>query len=640
MYAAGMFLGCLLWCQTSDAVALPQAGRPAPLDPAIRASNEVESARPLASVANNSRRPSAPEAVAALLVAPAASALTGQAISLQAALASTPDRRRQLEIAISYWQTVLAAAEYYCSLEYAKTLDALSGDAPAMRFAKTSAAARVRQAELEAFESQCALALAMQMPLGAPLPMPTDRPHVGAYRTQFQELFAASGRPAPEPLMMLDRVIAIRRQAIDQRAAAVQAAEDVLLSIESKDASAVAAAARALLDERLAMLRAAADYNRDIARYGLTVAGPTSSPQALAAMLIGPAQQAAAPPSEVRPTAAVEPTAPVDEGGWRLVEPTLNPPREGLQPAGHEEPTLAPPRKTFEDAPKQMEAKPLVPVEAPPQSHTANKPATLSAFEPTYPAMRAAAPTARAKLLASALFGDGTPSQSVSGRPMSLVDCVARATESNRLAAIKTYWRVGHRATVCRVLDQQIAWLDDLADAALEHRRAPDEMLRLQAARQSARADAGEARAALVEAQYDLALRLGAAGEPQWPIGSPVPHAGGYALKLEAQPAALAASWPIRRLAPALPALGAGSQRQAEAAIEADALRAACATAYRDGSGDIQPSLEAIAAQTRQTLDLLQTLLDYNWAIAEYVLGVMPSSTPPGRIVAALVVNP
>ena len=90
-------------------------------------------------------------------------------------------------------------------------------------------------------------------------------------------------------------------------------------------------------------------------------------------------------------------------------------------------------------------------------------------------------------------------------------------------------------------------------------------------------------------------------------------------------------SWPIRRLAATIPALGESVQQHAAAVVEADAARVAAAEKYRVGRSLDRVRLEGIAAQTQQTLALLDTLTDYNRSIADYVLIVLPPATPANR---------
>ena len=524
----------------------------------------------------------------------------------------------------------------------------------------------------------------MQLPAGAPLPLPTDPPHVGAYRTNFQELFAA--RTPPEPLVLIDRILPIRRQAIDQQAAAVQAAEDVFLAasdprqsdpnvlLAASDPEDITVCSLELLRQRRALIRIVCDYNNNIAEYGLALAGPMTSPQALAAMLIGPPRQGIAPAiaRDIRPTSANEPIAnPMRQPtpseprtGWRTGQPTPVPPRDAtqkneptpatprdvLQPAGKNEPTLAPPREEIDDQPVDIEDKPLMPIEQPtstPEPQTANKPVVgdegeIAIASPLYAPLLDAAPAARAKQLAIALCWDRTLPEGI-GTPMNLNDCLLRDPGTDRRATIEAYWLLRQRVAEYQAFAQQAEWLDELMPLVLERRAEPAgaaEMLRLHAAQLATQASVREAHATLVEAQYALALRLGATDEAAWPLASTVPHSGGYLLNLDAQPRTAIESWPVRRLTATIPVFSESVRQHATAVVEADAARVVATQRYRAGHATIEQPIEGILAQTQETMAVLETLTDYNRAIAEYVLTVMPPATPAARIVAALVVKP
>jgi hypothetical protein len=686
MQIAGMILGCLLLAQTPDAVLLSPTGKekgaPAVLEPIIRAGSGGNDATAPGKSAQNRLRP--PEMVADAILLPKGSTLTGQPLTLLSVLGSTPDRRQQLEMTRAYWYLVQAVAEYHFCLDHAQELEGIkpTGHEPAsLRLARASAAAMLRQSELEATGAQCELARLARLPVGAPLPLPADRPHVGPYRTNFQEMFV--GRTPPEPAALMERILPIRRQAIDDQAAAVQAAEDVLAAAIDQqqggrgDASGVTACSQELLRQQRAFIRAVCDYNRNIADYGLAVAGPTASPQSLVAILIGPAQQGVAPviSGDVQPAGANEPIAnpmrqpsrnePASGGGWKTSEPTLAPPRDAvkkneptlapprgrLQPVGKDEPTLAPPREEVEKEPANLQQKPLAPIEPLPSStsanrRTANKPvdeaAVVPAASPLYPALVEATPTVRAKQLTAALHWDRSLPEGI-GKPMSLADCLLRDAGADRRPTIEAYWRLRQRAAEYQVHVQQAELLEGLVPVVLERRNEPSgaaEMLRLHSAQLATQAAIREAHVALVEAQYALALRIGATGEAAWPLASTVPHSGSYLLKLDAQPQAVVESWPVRRLATTIPGLGKSVQQYAAAVVEADAARVAAVEKYRAGGAPIDQVIEGVTTQTQQTMAVLNTLTDYNRAIAEYVLTVLPPATPANRLVTALVVRP
>ncbi len=105
---------------------------------------------------------------------------------------------------------------------------------------------------------------------------------------------------------------------------------------------------------------------------------------------------------------------------------------------------------------------------------------------------------------------------------MSLADCLLREAGGDRRATIEAYWLVRQRAAEYQVLVQQAEMLDGLVPVVLERRNEPSgaaEMLRLHAAQTAAQAATREAHAALVEAQYALAQRIGATADAAWPLG-------------------------------------------------------------------------------------------------------------------------
>ena len=81
--------------------------------------------------------------------------------------------------------------------EEKKTLDA----------AREAAKAQWAEAELHAIESQHVLADLLGWPLGEPLPLPADRPHIGTYQTKFDLLFA--NRQPPVRTRMIDRTLPV-----------------------------------------------------------------------------------------------------------------------------------------------------------------------------------------------------------------------------------------------------------------------------------------------------------------------------------------------------------------------------------------------------------------------------------------------
>jgi hypothetical protein len=619
---------------------------------------------------------------------PPGSSVAGQPLPLVQALSVSADRRQQLAITHAYWQTVEAAAKYHYCLDHVSQLGRLQprqDEEVSLQAARSAATAMLREAELEAGSNQHELAALVQLPADAQLPLPADRPHVGAYRTNFQELFA--GRPAPDRARLIDRTLPIRRMAIDQRAIAVQAAQDALTAaIDAYQArqgglAGVIACCGQLLRQQRAFIETVCRYNYDIAEYAMIVAAPGATPQILVGFMIKTTREPGQSlinegEGDVRPAALNEPAsspaawngknqptlAPRNSPGASSI-PTVPPTQWGPAAAPvKNEPTLAPPRSEMKpkadnqsapDAPQKEEPAKIRYSVGDPFSRrvqTDNKPVGESAETSTalYPALLAASPSVRAKQLALALHWDRSLPEGV-GKPMTMEDCLSRqsgaagrADSGARRATVEAFWTARQRAAEYQAVAQEIEFLDNLVPAVLQRRANPEgaaAMLYLRVARQKAKADSQEAHVALIEAQFELALRTQSAAESLWPLPSTSPHAGQYQLNLEAQPRSLVQSWPMRRLAAAIPAYGTSVQEHAASVVAADNARAKAIEKFTAGNLPIEQVLEDVAGQTQQTFDFLQTLTDYNRSIAQYALAVLPPDASPTRIASALVVQ-
>jgi hypothetical protein len=648
MHVAGMLLGCLLLA-------------PIPDGHNVRSSDIVAEAMQL----------------------PAGSAVAGQRLTLLAALSSTPDRGQQLRIVRAYWRLVEAAADYTFCRDHVKALERLGtggrGDA-SVRLAATAATAQLRDAELAAVRAQYDLAELARLSAGSSPPLPANAPLVLPYDTKFNQLFA--GRTPPDGARLSEKTLPIQRQAIDDRAAAVQAADDALAAVTENyrngrgDAAAVIACSRELLRQQRAFIETVCAYNRNIADYAMLVVAPTTTPQDLVAILIGPPAKSAGPAGSagdqsVRATGAIEaiPPNPMRQPGrneptpapprdrWKATEPAAAPLPDALRPAGKNQLPLRPPvPDPANDVPSILE-RPVVPIDtlptpSTPTSRKTNKPIRppaamdglggSAAAAPLYSALVAAMPAARAKQLALTLYWDRSLPKGA-GKPIGLGDSLLRDGDIDHWATVEAYWLVRQRAAEYQLVAEQVASLDAIGPVALQRRNEPSgaaDMLRLQTAQLAAKAMLSDSRVALVQAQYRLALRIGALADADWPLASTVPHTGGYLLKLEAQPDSLAESWPVRRLAATMPALGQNVQERAAAVVDADAARADAIDKYALGGAAIERAIESVTEQTAQTFAFLEAVSAYNRAIAEYATTVLPPGTPAQKLVAALVAKP
>ena len=136
-----------------------------------------------------------------------------------------------------------------------------------------------------------------------------------------------------------------------------------------------------------------------------------------------------------------------------------------------------------------------------------------------------------------------------------------------------------------------------------------------------------------------MARRIDRASDTRWPMPDTTPHSGPYLLRLDARPRELAQTWQMKRLAATIPTLGEGLQDRAAAVIEADAARAAAAADFAAGDRDLEGALASVSRQTEETFAFLDLLGEYNRAIAEYALTVLPAAAPAEQVVATLVVQ-
>ncbi len=422
----------------------------------------------VADAESSSRTIQPPELVAEWIRLPTDSALSGTSLTLQDALKAAADRREQLEIVRRYWRLATAVADYRFCKEQVELLRQLSDDEKAgkqWRAYHSLAVADLQTAELTVIQMQHELAMLLRLPVDKALPLPADKPHIGAYRTNYNELFA--GRVPPLGVQLLDKLLPLQRQVVEEAAKALQAAEDALsavledLRLGRCGIEAVYAAGRERLRVRREFMLAVQQYNNSIAEYALTVADPTADAQSLTTMLIGPVRQAAVPPRGNVPLR--EPAA-----GTLRNEPTPAPPREGWQPSqppvrtSPEPATLAPaaPLPTFaepreetvpetDEQPRELPILPEAGATALPRTvrklelsqsygSAAKLAAPLSSEELRasdalgvaagqllYPALLDASPAAQAKQLALALHWARRLPEG-QGQPLTLLECLHR----------------------------------------------------------------------------------------------------------------------------------------------------------------------------------------------------------------------
>ena len=132
---------------------------------------------------------------------------------LEAESVATGDRNRQMLIARAYWILSATQADYGWAVEESGRLDVIPAgrnplDSALLSAAQASATARIQEVRVAATTAQQGLADQLAQPIGSPLPLTSDPPMVGAYRTDSYARFAQ--RPAPSRLRLIDRTMPLR----------------------------------------------------------------------------------------------------------------------------------------------------------------------------------------------------------------------------------------------------------------------------------------------------------------------------------------------------------------------------------------------------------------------------------------------
>ncbi len=240
MEPTSLFCACLLLAQTpagsNGGAALPAQRSESAERPTVSAlrrekTEPVREAGPLESVQHADRKVSPVRLLERLAKPPETQPLSGEPLPLLDVVTRTPAAPRRLEAVRAYWALATSVMNYHvCRLEAVELLrqaQNLREREPGAETAQTEAAlaetqAEARQARLDVAEKQARLVEMVGLPNDRPLP--SDRPHPGGYRSEFETLFA--NRPAPARLRFIDRMFPSWQAALEARASAAQAARD------------------------------------------------------------------------------------------------------------------------------------------------------------------------------------------------------------------------------------------------------------------------------------------------------------------------------------------------------------------------------------------------------------------------------
>ncbi len=651
---------------------IPPVGALRPNKPATAGEVITPSEGSLVPVRSDPQNIAPSSTIADLFALPEGSKLTGHRLSLVDALANGRTLDNQLEVTHAYWYLTAAVAQYHALFNQVEQLgrfEARPADSAILRTVRSSAAASLKEAELAVIAAQHELAEAALLPAGDPLPLPADQPHVGPYRTQFEEIF--STRSAPGRVRLISRTLPLRRRAIDSRAAAVEAASEALTAAQEAyrssrvDLDVVLSCMAQSARQRRGLIDSVCYYNHDIVDYAVAVVGKPTSGSALVAMLIKPkgetssgvAPQPSSLPRSTSGSPVLDQLRPIPPSSPRENKPALAPPRTDRQPQPsnltppNSPPLRAPPLNLT--PPKSAPLDLLTPPDSPlpttpsaPSPRTTNKPALgdRGAITPSangiYPALVGASPASQAKHLAMTLHWDrALPDEP--GESIELADCLSAQLADDRLAVIGAFWTVRQRAAEYQVFSQQTELLEALAPFVRQAGsaiRPSTAGYRLQAASSAAEADLFESHVDLLRSQFDLTRRANRPLDSAWLLPATVPHSGRYLLRLDVLADELTQSWSMRRLATSIPLLADSVQNHAAAAVEADVTRASALDGLQAGSQPIDRSLACIERQTEETLAFLRTLTNYNRTIAQYALAVLPPNVSSQKLVETLIV--
>ncbi len=572
---------------------------------------------------------------------------TSAPLTLLDVLGSLVDMRQQQQAVHAYWKLSAALAEWRLARDQRQRYEQMESvvaqwsrargrSAAVLEYQTRLAAARAEQrdAELRFIAEQYALHDLLGASATRPLGWPIDRPHVGTYRTLFEQVYGT--RPAPSQARLLDRVLPLRRDTIEIQAAAVQAATDVdtelleALARGEHDPISVCRAHEELAAQWRKLATLVRDYNLDIASYALSIPGRPATVQETVGMLIRrphaptatlPIASGAAP-SIVRPSTIVDPA--VAPATYLQSVPTQPTPPAGPVPPQQGVPTLAPPRPGT------------------PAAQEVRKAIIEHGGDALYRPLMTLAPQQRAAELANLLHFSGREMPMTSTRGITLGETLALVAEAQRGAVIETYWQLREQMGRYHIAIDKAAQFDALAPLVLAQADATttsDSMLRLRTARLVAQGEVVQAQIALAGAQLQLAERTGLAADTRALLALTTPYAGAYRLSPESLAPALREQTLVQRLIASIPIEQLSLGERAAAVVLVDATRAEQTSLLAEHKVGLDAVLETIERQATESYAFLGELTRYNSDLARFALRVMPEGVPSDVLVKTLVVS-
>lgn len=304
---------------------------------------------------------------------PAGAGVKGRRVSLLDVLGGVSQRSKRQEIAHAYWRLVQAVGEYrFCweQVEQFQSVRVGVVDSSLLQSSQEASRSALLAAELALVQAQHYLAEAAGLDSSAELPLPSDRPHIGTYTTNFEQIFA--DRTPPPGARLIHRTLPLQFQAIGVRVEAIHATQEALQAIGAAylagqvDAGELFAAIRSVTDQKRAWLASVCQYNHAIADYAFAVVGSETIGRELVSVLIKVSDAAPKQPksgdgaiflgvprgveqADYEAPAAAAPAAPAP---LAVAPPAVAPPAPAPPAsAASERPTLAPPREQLTEAP-------------------------------------------------------------------------------------------------------------------------------------------------------------------------------------------------------------------------------------------------------------------------------------------------
>lgn len=268
-----------------------------------------------------------------------------------------------------------------------------------------------------------------------------------------------------------------------------------------------------------------------------------------------------------------------------------------------------------------------------------SNPVDVSSFR-HYSALDRLSPGTRTRRLNELLHWAEPNADEAAPAALTLSECLKTTPPGQRLAAIEAYWAAASLRARLRMYQEFVGRFDLLQSLLLTSGNAserPMEMLQLRAMKLAVEADAVLAERELAEAQMALIDTAGkpSTGDPVMPATTPL--AGRYLLRVESLPPELAGKANVKRLIDQIPAQQAALDESSAAIVLNDRAGAELTAAYLAGQRPLDDVFLAIEQQLTHTNSFLESIHNYNRSIADYALAVLPTSSTPGELAAALV---